>query len=120
MESQSFIEEAQSVAGMTQSSMGQLEATKEMKEEAAKQLRSVLAETHHNLGCIGTESNRPQFTLLHFQKFNEMMVAEIDEELQISDARLAISWNELGNAYMMNKMWLEGERCFKQCLHVAQ
>lgn len=26
--------------------------------------------------------------------------------------RLAISWNELGNAYMLNDNWATGEECF--------
>ncbi|KAI9712292.1 MAG: hypothetical protein M1820_001505 [Bogoriella megaspora] len=85
-----------------------------------KQLDSIIAEAHHNLGCIGTETNNPEFTLAHFKEFNEMMKTSMDENLQREDKRLAISWNELGNAYMMNKMWSEGEQCFKKCLETAR
>jgi hypothetical protein len=97
----------------------------EMKLPAAdsanilSQLNRIISETHHNLGCIGTETNQPEFTLLHFKIFNKMMLQEIDENQQKVDNRVAISWNELGNAYMMSKMWMDGERCFKQCLSIA-
>ncbi len=77
-----------------------------------KQLNFILAEIHHNSGCIGTETNDPANTLKHFQTFNQMMIEEIDEVQQRTDKRLAISWNELGNAYMMNKMYKKGEECF--------
>jgi hypothetical protein len=84
-----------------------------------RQLNTIISETHHNLGCIGTETNQPEFTLLHFKIFNEMMLQKIDENLQKIDNRVVISWNELGNAYMMSKMWMDGERYFKQCLSIA-
>ncbi|KAI8940906.1 hypothetical protein NX059_002164 [Plenodomus lindquistii] len=101
-ESQDLIEHAQQVAKSLRSNMAQ--ATSDPPAVAADtlELDAILAETHHNLGCIGTESNQPEFTLLHFTKFNEMMIAAIDEQTQATDNRLAISWNELGNAHMMN------------------
>lgn len=49
-----------------------------------------------------------------------MMVAESGDEIRGKDKRLAISWNELGNAYMMNKMWKKGEECFKNSIESAQ
>jgi tetratricopeptide (TPR) repeat protein len=87
---------------------------------AMKEIDTIKAEIHHNLGCIGTETNQPEFTLLHFKKFNEMMLAKLDQDTPATVNRLAISWNELGNAYMMNLQWHEGEQCFKQSMEVAQ
>lgn len=49
-----------------------------------------------------------------------MMIEQADEGKPDTINRLAISWNELGNAYMMNKSWEDGEHCFKRCLEVAQ
>lgn len=80
------------------------------------QLDAILAELHHNLGCIGTETNDPASTLRHFKIFNKMMIAQTGSRINGKDRRLAISWNELGNAYMMNKMWRDGERCFRNSI----
>ncbi|KAF1850931.1 uncharacterized protein K460DRAFT_24339 [Cucurbitaria berberidis CBS 394.84] len=120
VESQALIGHSQSVAEATKLTLSKVTTHNVQTKNVEKQLATLLAETHHNLGCIGTESNQPEFTLSHFSAFNEMMVAEIDDHMKKTDNRLAISWNELGNAFMMNKMWVEGERCFKECLEVAQ
>ena len=66
-----------------------------------KQLDSLLAEIHHNCGCVSTETNDPKGTLANFKTFNELMMQEIGDGAQGKDKRLAISWNELGNAYML-------------------
>lgn len=49
-----------------------------------------------------------------------MMIEQFNEAKPDTIKRLAISWNELGNAFMMNRRWVDGEDCFKQCLEVAQ
>ena len=36
------------------------------------------------------------------------------------DKRLAVSWNELGNAYIMNQMWEMGEGIFLQSRRTLQ
>ncbi|KAL9093915.1 MAG: hypothetical protein Q9165_003838 [Trypethelium subeluteriae] len=118
IESIPFVEAALSTAALVRSS--ELEVVKPEMHRIIKQFDFVIAEAHHNLGCIGSETNNPKLTLEHFKKFNVMMVAEIDEDLQKEDQRLAISWNELGNAYMMNSMWQKGELCFRQCLVTAK
>ena len=81
-----------------------------------KQLDSLLAEIHHNFGCVGTETNDPEGTLAHFKTFNELMLQEIGDGAQGNDKRLAISWNELGNAYMLNGLWGQGEESFKRSI----
>lgn len=86
------------------------------RSQNIKRLDVVLAEIHHNSGCVGTETNDPAGTLKHFKIFNEMMMREIGDGPQGQDVRLAISWNELGNAYMMNAMWGKGEECFKKSM----
>ncbi|KAL8305078.1 hypothetical protein RB598_003018 [Gaeumannomyces tritici] len=83
-------------------------------------LKSMMAEVHHNLGCIGTETNRPEFTLHHFQLYNDMMIRESGSHTRGRDSRLHISWNELGNAFMMNRRWADGERCFTTSIESAK
>lgn len=119
-ESQALIEHAHEVANATQIAQSKILTRTALTSQTMKELGDIIAETHHNLGCIGTETNQPEFTLVHFRKFNEMMSERADKTVPDTINRLAISWNELGNAYMMNKLWLEGERCFKQCLETAQ
>ena len=90
------------------------------RPEILVQLNTIFAELHHNLGCIGTETNNPQLTLNHFKIFNKMMINESGSSNRGKDKRLAISWNELGIAYMMNTMWAMGEECFKHSIESAR
>ena len=90
------------------------------RTKAIKEVNSLIAEIHHNFGCIGTETNDPSSTLKHFQIFNEMMMRETGNETRRKDKRLAISWNELGNAYMLNGMWKKGEESFKRSINIMQ
>ena len=48
------------------------------------------------------------------------MTQEIGDGAQGKDKRLAISWNELGNAYMLNGLWDKGERSFKRSISTMQ
>lgn len=45
-----------------------------------------------------------------------MMIAESSTGFPRDDMRLAISWNELGNAYMLNCDWYKGEQCYVQSM----
>lgn len=77
-------------------------------------LRNTIAEIVHNKGCISTEINAPDSAFAQFKVFNDMMKHdfEVQPGLEKSDMRLAISWNELGNAHMLKQEWEQGERCF--------
>ena len=75
------------------------------------QLNYSLLEIAHNRGCIALEINEPNDALKYHTLFNETMVKESTLS-KSQDMRLAISWNELGNAYMLNGDWKKGEECF--------
>lgn len=95
------------------------------------QIDRTIAEIHHNHGCINAEMNRPKDALRHQLIFNTMMQKELSGE-RGSDMRLAMSYNELGVAYMINDSefafdfnrnsalrpsdWAEGEDCFKMSI----
>jgi hypothetical protein len=70
-----------------------------------------LLEIAHNRGCIALEINEPTDALQYHTMFNEDMVKESLKN-NTEDMRLAISWNELGNAHMLNRDWKKGEECF--------
>jgi hypothetical protein len=70
-----------------------------------------LLEIAHNRGCIALEINEPSDALKYHTMFNENMVKESSKS-NAEDMRLAISWNELGNAHMLNRNWKKGEECF--------
>ncbi|KIX10281.1 uncharacterized protein Z518_01363 [Rhinocladiella mackenziei CBS 650.93] len=76
------------------------------------QLNYSLNEIHHNRGCIDLETNDPVNALKYLKLFNEKMIKELGRKPSRNDMRLAISWNELGNAYMLNRNWPKGEECF--------
>jgi len=46
------------------------------------------------------------------------MLKEFGDKEHTTDMRLAISWNELGNAYMLKEQWTDGEECFKESIRV--
>lgn len=104
---------AQSIAERLQSSISEARDLALDSNQTTKDLKALLAEIHHNFGCVGTETNDASGTLKHFQTFNELMIYEFGDGAQGKDKRLAISWNELGNAYMLNGQWEKGAESFK-------
>lgn len=83
------------------------------------QLNYSLVEMAHNRGCIALEINEPIDALKYHTLFNETMVKEKSKH-HPDDMRLAISWNELGNAHMLNRNWRKGEECFKTSIKEMQ
>lgn len=83
-----------------------------------QRLDANLAEIIHNRGCIVTETNQPQEAIKYFEHFNMKMTKEFEAtpELVKRDMRFAISWNELGNAHMLNRQWKKGEECFQRSI----
>ncbi|QDS73010.1 hypothetical protein FKW77_009080 [Venturia effusa] len=79
------------------------------------QIDRTIAEIHHNHGCINAEMNRPIDALRHQLIFNTMMQKELSGK-RGTDMRLAMSYNELGVAYLINDGWAEGEDCFKMSI----
>ncbi|KAF2455839.1 hypothetical protein BDY21DRAFT_61825 [Lineolata rhizophorae] len=84
------------------------------------QIEGLRAEIYHNRGCILAEMNRPADSLKNLLAFNEMMVRNIGPEAQALDMRLAISWNQLGNAYMINGEYYKGEECFLRSIETMR
>lgn len=111
---------AQSMAERLQSSISEARDRAIDSNQATKDLKALLAEIHHNLGCVGTETNDPSGTLKHFQTFNQLMIDELSDGAPGKDKRLAISWNELGNAYMLNGQWEKGEESFKKSMEIMR
>lgn len=83
-------------------------------------LESLLAEIHHNLGCIGTETNDPAGALRHFEAFKDLVLQEKTDDSSKTNLRKAIAWNELGNAWMLNKEWKKGEECFLRAIDTTK
>jgi len=75
-----------------------------------------MAEIYHNKGCFATETNKPREALIHHTDFNNLMVTEYPDTFPSRDMRLAISWNELGTALMLNDEWMAGEECFEKSM----
>ena len=82
-----------------------------------QQVDYVLAEIHHNQGCIAAEMNQPELTRMHQGIFNEMMIKEVGFKHPGSDMRLAISFNQIGVAHMINNDWDKGEECFRRSIY---
>lgn len=75
-----------------------------------------LAEIHHNRGVIAVEINKPREALEHLQKFNGMMLKELGDRPPGTDMRLALSFNELGCAYMLRDDYSQAEDCWNKCV----
>ena len=84
------------------------------------QVDTILAEIMHNRGCIATEVNMPNEALKFQVTFNAQMIRELGNVRGGNDMRLAISWNELGNAHMLNKDWRKGQKCFRQSIDLMR
>lgn len=85
--------------------------------ELHKAIKTLSAEISHDLGCIATETNQPEAAFLHFSTFNRTM---IEFSCGKPGSGLAVSWNELGNAHMMNERWTEAADCYIQSMDVLK
>lgn len=80
----------------------------------------LLADVYHHSGCAATATNKPANALSRFQTLNSIMLAEVNAGSEAKKSGLAISWNELGIAYMMNRQWVEGEDCFLRSIGISK
>ncbi|EED16512.1 NB-ARC and TPR domain protein [Talaromyces stipitatus ATCC 10500] len=91
-----------------------------LNEDINNTIKRMVAEIHHDLGCIATETNQPNTALNHFIAFNKAMIEFADGEPQTKDMSLGVSWNELGNAYMMNGEWNSAADCFLRSMETLK
>ncbi|KAL9623533.1 MAG: hypothetical protein Q9160_002214 [Pyrenula sp. 1 TL-2023] len=77
-----------------------------------ERLSHTLSEITHSRGCTALEINEPEDALKYHKLFNDMMLKEFSSTPPKNDIRLAKSWNELGNAYMLSQNWAKGEESF--------
>jgi len=84
------------------------------------ELDSILADVYHTKGIAATEMNQPDKALEYLTKFNDMMQKELGASSDSDDMRLAISWNQLGVAWMIKDNWREGEKCFIKSIEVMK
>lgn len=80
------------------------------------QLNYTLHEINHNRGLVALETNETEDALRYLKLFNRIMVKEFKDKSPDIDMRLALSWNELGNAYMLDQDWAKGEQAFKNSI----
>ena len=120
LESAAFLDIAQNICASLQKfyPLSYTIETDESPTEGA--INNILAEIYHNRGCIAAEMNRPSEAWAHHKKFNEMMVMELGDKPPGNDMRLAISWSQLGAAYMINDDWTKGEECFVKAIRVMR
>jgi hypothetical protein len=106
-----FNNTAQSICGSLKLRLLEHPELAENNAVTLSKLNYSLLEIAHNRGCIALEVNEPRDALQYLTMFNEEMVKESLNN-KAEDMRLAISWNELGNAHMLNRNWKKGEECF--------
>jgi len=83
-------------------------------------LDDILADVYHTKGIAATEMNQPDKALEYLRKFHETMQKELGASPGGCDMRLAISWNELGVAWMIKHNWQEGEKCFTKSIEIMK
>jgi tetratricopeptide (TPR) repeat protein len=81
-----------------------------------RDIDDILAEIHHNRGVMANEINRPKESLEYLSKFNSMMIRDLGDRKSGTDMRLALSFNELGCAYMLRNDYVQAEKCFEQSI----
>lgn len=78
-------------------------------------INDALAEIYHNRGVVANEVNRKE-SLDHLLKFNHMMLKELGNKAPGTDMRLALSFNELGCAYMLREEYQKAEDCYRESI----
>ncbi|KAF1815308.1 TPR-like protein [Eremomyces bilateralis CBS 781.70] len=86
------------------------------KNPSEQQVADALAEILHNRGVVAVEVNWRRESLEHLTRFNEMMLQELGDRPAGQDMRLALSFNELGCAYMLRDNFEKGEECFQKSI----
>lgn len=81
-----------------------------------RDIDNILAEIHHNRGVMANEINRPDQSLDYLLTFNAMMMKELGGRRPGTDMRLALSFNELGCAYMLRDDYPNAEECFEESI----
>jgi len=66
---------------------------------------------------MANEINRPNESLEYLLKFNTMMMKELGHRRPGTDMRLALSFNELGCAYMVRDDYPHAEDCFEKSIN---
>lgn len=83
-------------------------------------LDGILADICHTKGLAAAEMNQPDKALEYLSKFNYSMEKELGDSSGGDDMRLAISWNQLGVAWMIKDEWQKGEKCFIKSIEVMK
>jgi tetratricopeptide (TPR) repeat protein len=65
---------------------------------------------------MANEINHAVESLEYLSKFNSMMVRDLGSRQSGTDMRLALSFNELGCAYMLRNDYSRAETCFEQSI----
>ncbi|KAF2133133.1 hypothetical protein P153DRAFT_353544 [Dothidotthia symphoricarpi CBS 119687] len=81
-----------------------------------RDIENILAEIHHNRGVMANEINRPTESLEYLSKFHAMMMNDLGNRRPGTDMRLALSFNELGCAYMLRNDYSRAEKCFERSI----
>jgi tetratricopeptide (TPR) repeat protein len=84
-----------------------------------REVRLLLAAIHYCRGSEASESNQPESCLRHFEAHLALRQNFCDETGN-PDEDLASAYNELGVAYMMNKMYVEGMHAFEKSIEIYQ
>lgn len=89
---------------------------------ASGQIDSLLIDVHRNIGCVATETNKPDIAIYHLELSNNMAArkSEATPGDKVSEITYAISFNELGVAHMMSDDWQKAERCFLQAIRMIE
>lgn len=83
-------------------------------------LDDILADIYHTKGLAAAEMNQPDKALEYLSKFNDTMKKELGASSGGGDMRLAISWNQLGVAWMIKDEWQQGEKCFAKSIKLMK
>ncbi|MCJ1382412.1 hypothetical protein MMC17_005525 [Xylographa soralifera] len=119
-ESEAFYELAEALCMSSKSAPASYIAMNLQGNSITKTIDGLLSEIYHHSGCAATVTNKPSAALSRFQIFNKIMLEQVDTGTQKDNSSLAISWNELGVAHMMNRQWAEGEKCFLLSIDVMK
>lgn len=116
MEADIFSELAQNIGFKLKEYITAEAVRRDSEASIERAIDQTLAKIMHNRGCIAIELNKPVKSLQYLLKFNEVMMQELGNRNGGTDMRLALSFNELGCAYMLNEDYLHAEECFESSI----
>lgn len=93
----------------------------QMPQESNEEVERTVRESHSYLGIAAAETNEHNYSMLHKQKWLDMLLKRKNDEGQlVEDYELGYAYNEIGVAYGNNNLLDDAAEAFTRSIEIFQ